>query len=84
MKIGLVGESPHDTQCIKILLRQLFPEFQYVTISKNLHGAQLEQVQPTKRIIRNEYRIHRPDVVVFIRDLDSLANDSAQITRRKE
>jgi hypothetical protein len=84
MKVGLVGESPNDTVSVQGLLSQIFPDFEYVTMIRNLTGAQLEQVQPTKRILRIEYQTQRPDVVVFIRDLDGLANDSEQRRKRKE
>jgi hypothetical protein len=84
MKIGLVGESPNDTVSIQSLLSQIFPDFEYVTMIRNLTGAQLEQVQPTKSLLRIEYQIQKPDVVVFVRDLDGLPNDQEQIRRRKE
>ena len=31
-----------------------------------------------------EYRLKKPDIVIFIRDLDGLKNNSTQVTLRKQ
>jgi len=84
MKIGLLGESPHDTKSISNLLKRMFPAFEFVNLIEDIHGAQLDQLQPTKRLLRLEYQAHKPDVVVFIRDLDALASDKVQLRKRLE
>lgn len=83
MKIGLVGESPHDTNSIANLLKKVYTSFSFVNLIQNIRGSQLDQLQPTKRILRIEYQYHNPDLVIFIRDLDGLADDHDQIELRR-
>jgi hypothetical protein len=84
MKIGLLGESPHDTKSVSNLLSRMYPEFEFVNLIEDIHGSQLDQLQPTKRLLRLEYQEHKPDVVVFIRDLDALVTDKSQVRKRLE
>lgn len=73
MKIGLIGEAPLDTLSIKCLLSKKFPNLEYIELLKNkFTGCSLEN-QKTKTEIRIECITHRPDIVIFIRDLDGLA-----------
>ncbi|UOE48040.1 DUF4276 family protein [Mucilaginibacter sp. SMC90] len=83
-KIGLVGEAPHDTRCIEVVLSKIFPDFTYLTLLNNIHGSQLDQQQPTKRLLRIEYELKKPDLVVIIRDLDSLHSDRNKKKQRLE
>lgn len=84
MKIGLVGENPSDTNCIEILLKKEFDEvFTYVHLVKNINGSNLEH-QKTKHILRKEFESHRPDLVIFVRDLDTLRGDKNQWRKRKD
>lgn len=72
MKIGLVGEAPADTLPIKNLLSQKYKDFTFVELLKNkITGSSLEN-QKTKTELRIECITQRPDVVIFIRDLDGL------------
>ncbi len=38
----------------------------------------------TKRFLRSEYESKKPDIVIFIRDLDALQNDVVQLEIRKQ
>lgn len=72
MKIGLVGEAPLDTTAIKELLQKKYHNFEFVELLKNkITGSSLEN-QKTKTELRIECLTHRPDLVIFIRDLDGL------------
>ncbi|OJU75444.1 MAG: hypothetical protein BGO09_04120 [Bacteroidetes bacterium 47-18] len=83
MKIGLVGENPSDTNCIEVLLKKEFGDtFSYVHLVKNINGSNLEE-QKTKHILRKEYANHKPDLVIFVRDLDSLRDNKKQWNMRK-
>lgn len=84
MKIGLVGESPHDTTSVKNLLSRIYPELEFINLIHNIHGSQLDQLQPTKNRLRKEYEWEKPDLVVFIRDLDALKKDITQLRKRAE
>lgn len=84
MKIGLVGENPSDTNCIEILLQKEFGDnFVYAHLVKNINGSNLEE-QKTKHILRKEFEAHRPNLVIFVRDLDSLRSDKIQFRKRQE
>jgi len=86
MKIGLVGEAPQDTMAIKNLLQKRYIDFTFIELLKNkLTGALLEN-QKTKTELRIECSTHKPDIVVFIRDLDGLATKEfrEQQLRRQE
>jgi hypothetical protein len=84
MKIGLVGESPHDTASVKNLLERVYKEVEFVNLIEDIRGSQLDQMQPTKRILRIEYQDHKPDLVIFIRDLDGLITDREKLAKRFE
>lgn len=84
MKIGLVGEAPHDTNCISVLLNQIYNDVLFFPLINHIRGSQLDQLQPTKRLLRLEYQYEKPDLVIFIRDLDGLINEQEKIRLRKE
>ncbi|WP_312176872.1 DUF4276 family protein [Chryseobacterium sp.] len=72
MKVGLVGEAPLDTLSIKYLLQKKYTHLSFIELLKNkVTGASLEN-QKTKTELRIECIDHRPDIVIFIRDLDGL------------
>jgi len=85
MKIGLVGEAPNDTLSIQNLLKKRYSsdEYEYVSMLDRINGSQLES-QKTKRFLRIEYEIKRPDLIVFIRDLDSILPNREKLAQRKE
>lgn len=84
-KIGLVGEAPNDTDSIQLLLEKRYSDFgiSFFSMLDRIRGSQLDD-QKTKRLLRLEYELESPDYVVFIRDLDSLKTDRAQLAKRKE
>lgn len=84
MKIGLVGEAPNDTTSIKNVLVKKYSEQEhtYIPMLDRINGSQLDS-QKTKRLLRIEYEIKQPDVIVFIRDLDGLINDKEKLANRK-
>lgn len=83
MIVGLVGEAPNDTQSIKNLLGKFYQSISFESLLKDIHGSQIES-QKTKRFLRSEYELKKPDIVVFIRDLDALENDAVQLELRKQ
>ena len=70
MKIALVGEAPNDTLSIKYLLEKRYKTFNFFSMLKIINGSSLDS-QKTKRLLRIEFQIEKPDLVIFIRDLDS-------------
>ena len=85
MIIGLVGEAPNDTLSVKNLLVNRFPEnkYTYITLLNRVNGDNLEY-QKIKRWLRIEFETKKPDIVIFIRDLDGLAHEKDKIKKRKE
>jgi hypothetical protein len=83
MNIGLVGEAPNDTKSIKVLLQKKYSEgFEFVFMLDRINGSQLDS-QKTKRFLRIEYEFKKPDIVIFIRDLDSILPNKIQMSKKK-
>jgi hypothetical protein len=70
MKIGLVGEDPNDTKSIENLLVRQYPQLNFVTLLYRVNGSMLDNNKAINSI-RREFEIQKPDLVIFIRDLDS-------------
>lgn len=82
--IGLVGESPHDTNAVSNLLGNQYPgQVSFVTLTPDIRGGMLED-QPTKHILRKQYQKHQPGIVIFIRDLDGHETNKSQLELRKK
>ncbi|WP_395053198.1 hypothetical protein [Flavobacterium sp.] len=85
MKIGLVGEAPNDTQSIKNLLEKKYPKenFNFFFMLNNINGSMLDNDKITG-LLRKEFEFEKPDLVILIRDLDSLYNDfNKRVERQK-
>lgn len=83
MVVGLVGEAPNDTQSLQNLLERFYHTIRFEILLNDIHGSQLDS-QKTKRFLRSEYESKKPDIVIFIRDLDALENDAVQLEIRKQ
>lgn len=85
MKVGLVGEAPSDTNSIANLLDQKYADsgVEFFPLLKIINGSSLDS-QKTKRFLRIEYRLQKPDLVIFIRDLDALLSDKKMLYERKK
>jgi len=84
MKIGLVGEAPNDTTAIQNLLSRKYQEFDFVTLLNRINGSMLDSKKAIRRLLRIEYEDQAPDIIIFIRDLDSLENDRSAKRKRQE
>ena len=84
MKIGLVGEAPSDTSAIKNLLVKKYPitDYIYKPMMHGINGDMLNN-QKTKRLLRKEYEIEKPDILIFIRDLDGTLINNTKLSERK-
>ena len=82
MRIGLVGEAPHDTESIKHLLLKRYPSIEFVPLISNIRGCELEN-QKVKHILAKQFQSEKLDYTIFIRDLDSHENDRDKILERK-
>ncbi len=84
MKIGLVGEAPNDIQSIKNLLLKKYTDkkYDFIFILQRINGSNLDS-QKTKRFLRIEFERQKPDVIIFIRDLDSILPNKTKLYERK-
>ncbi len=83
-KIGLIGEAPNDTYAIQNLLNQrLNGEVEFEVMIKNIRGSMLDN-QKTKHRLRKNYERLKPDLIIFIRDLDGLENEVEKLKIRKD
>lgn len=83
IKVGLLGEAPHDTNAIARLLGRHFgDQIHFFPLVNNIRGSLIEE-QWVKHRLRVEYQLQQPNLVVFIRDLDALEGNKAQINQRK-
>lgn len=82
--VGLVGEAPNDTNAIKNLLSRNYQNLNFVTLLKNINGSMLDNNKAFRRILRIEYETQTPDLIIFIRDLDSLETDREAKLKRQE
>lgn len=80
-KVGIIGESPNDTYAFRNLLERQFPDHQYIIMVENITGSRLDAKESVAEI-KLAYKDLRPDVVIYMRDLDDPA--SAQKDVRKE
>lgn len=84
IKIGLVGEAPSDVSSIKNLLEKRYSsdKFDFFFLLQNFNGSNLDSPK-TKRFLRIEYERHKPEIVIFIRDLDSILPNRTKLYERK-
>jgi hypothetical protein len=82
--VGLMGESPNDTAALKVLLLQQYAG--RIQVFPLLKGLKADKVSGLKalRMLPALYADERPDIVVFTRDLDALASDTAQKQKRQK
>lgn len=82
-RVGLLGESPNDTRAIEALLKPRYGErVEFFTLLNNITGDMLEDAK-TGKLLRKEYELEKPNLVVVIRDLDGLAAKGAKWRQRQ-
>ena len=73
--VGLLGESPNDTESLRAMLGRRYGErVRFVIISPGITGTQLDSPK-LQKIVINNYRFQKPDLVVITRDLDAPESD---------
>jgi hypothetical protein len=77
MRIGVVGEYPTDIFSICLLLTQKH-SFDFFPLLKRVHGSQLDQNENTalKNQLRREFQFEKPNIVLFVRDLDAVTSSA--------
>ncbi|RZK13569.1 MAG: DUF4276 family protein [Hymenobacter sp.] len=83
VRVGLLGESPNDTEAIKVLLqRQHTSRITCFPLLERLTGGTLDSAK-VLRALPVACARQRPDVVIVIRDLDALASNQVQLRLRQ-
>ncbi|MFN8715024.1 MAG: hypothetical protein ACK5Z2_19400 [Bacteroidota bacterium] len=86
-RIALIGESPNDTKSVAALLSKRYQKYcTFFTMLKNIRGGELDDIKPGSVLVKKariEYQIEKPDLVIIIRDLDSLEDGDINHRRRR-
>lgn len=84
IKIGLIGEDPNDTDSIKnLLLQKLDGKVLFTKLLKNRRGHQLDNIK-TINLLKIEFKDKKPDLVVFIRDVDGIETEKEKIKKTQD
>jgi hypothetical protein len=82
-RVGLLGESPNDTKAMEALLKPRYGQrVEFFTLLRNVTGDMLEYAE-TFRNLRKEYEWEKPNLVIAIRDLDTLETKGAKWRQRQ-
>jgi hypothetical protein len=85
-RIGLIGESPNDTNSFINLFSRQYPGLcEYFPLLKNYRGGNLDNVKlssPVVAQLKTDYRFMQPDFVILIRDADALESDHVKMNDR--
>ena len=83
LKIGMIGEYPTDVRCIeRLLIKKYNNKIDMFPLLYDLHGSIIENPK-IKHLLRKEFENKKPDIVLFIRDMDGLEDDKVQLEKRK-
>lgn len=83
LKVGLVGEDPHDTLSIKLLLLKSYNNVRFYQLGKGIKGYQLDNPK-TKRTIIVEKEDHKCNFIIYIRDLDGYCSEKTKVENKKK
>jgi hypothetical protein len=82
IKVGLIGESPNDTNSLANLLIQSYDNRVYFrNLLKNIKGYYLDNPK-VKRSLKVEFETESPKIVILIRDLDGLESEKQKIKEK--
>ncbi|HEY0068073.1 MAG TPA: DUF4276 family protein [Flavisolibacter sp.] len=83
MRVGVVGEYPTDIQSVVNLLNKKYrKDMDFFPLIYDVHGSNLDNPK-IKHQLRREYQIEKPELVIFIRDLDGLEHETDKIKERR-
>lgn len=85
MLIGLIGESPNDTQSLENLLSKKYPKLKFKELIRNITGSNLDHIstnEKNKKLLEAELKGKKYELIIYTRDLDALENNK-QFLRQK-
>ena len=81
-RVGVAGESSHDTKALRDLLHRQYGQWaQFIALPLRLEGGQLDG-RKSRTMFRLAYEDKQPDLVIIFRDLDGPATDRAKRQQR--
>ena len=83
MTIGLIDEAPNDTDAIKNILVKQYKDVRFISLLQPIRGSQLDS-QKMIDDLHIEYAFQKPDLVIFIRDLDHTSLRSEKFKQRNK
>lgn len=83
MKVGIVGESPNDTEGLAGLFKEQFSEHQFRSVFKNRKDHQTA-VLKLQKLIKIENKKRQYDLLIVSRDLDDPESDQTALSKRQE
>ena len=85
-EIGIISENPNDTKAIKALLERAFSgKITCFDLLPNINGSDLDDKRNNHVIhkLRTNFQIFKPDIVLYMRDLDGLYKERNKRLSRK-
>ena len=86
MTVGLIGESPFDTDALAVLLSRHYQnQIIFKPLVQNIKGGELDCINPESIIhkqIRSAYQRENLDFVIHFRDLDGIESDADKMADR--
>ena len=84
-RIAIIAESPNDSHPFADLLNQHFNDCEFYPLLSNIRGGNLD-AGGFPRLVRAQFLASnpKPDLLIAIRDLDALGDDTHQVQLRKD
>lgn len=84
IRIGLVGEDPHDTSSIKNLLEKKYKDkIHFFALVKRIKGWHLD-TNKINKVLPIEFADKKCHFIIYIRDLDGFKSEKDKVKKRKE
>lgn len=84
INIGLIGESPYDTEALMHLLQQRFDHgFRYHVLLRNISGDHLAS-DKAKKMAAVEIEDKKPELLIVMRDLDGPHTDAGLVAEKNK
>ncbi|MCX2476079.1 hypothetical protein OQZ33_17225 [Pedobacter sp. MC2016-05] len=81
-RVGLIGEDPYDKLSIKNLIAPIYSKnIIFTPLMRSIRGGGLDNVK-LQRALKVEIKNTQLDFIIFIRDLDALPSQNAEINKR--
>jgi len=84
-KIGVIGESPHDTKPMcEVLEREYAGHATFRPVLQRIKGGKLDSITWASKVISAEVKTSDFDLYLFMRDLDGFKSDKSRVKKVKD